>query len=602
MKLRYQLYLFLFFLSAILFLVLGLNYISYKNQYERDRKNFINSEIRLHKKAILNSIQNRNSDFEGKKELFFNISKDALELLKKDKNLNISALKSVLKTKYDLRGLDFEIYLIDKSYKVYKTTYSKDLNLDLKNISNAKNLLDKSLDGNIHFSKFINSDPVTLEYRLYSYSSISQNDFLELSFVNTEISNTSMSSLIQNLQSNSRVKVYRVFKNKDGFSYYDMLKRLESDSKEQFYKSLNIVDREDILQNDILNSAINFVQTEELNENILTITTPIFDKNMFEVLGFENVVIDLKIDLSGKIEFMEEMKNLFVGSLIVIFFLLLLIFIFIQNRFTLPIENILESIKESKKVDEELLIYNNELSKIAKKYNILYDNFKKELELNSNLLDENMRFIADTVHQIRTPLTNIMMNGEMIKKFQKDKTIDTFIEQIDASISMLSNSYEDLAYLITSNTIFYRPKSINLSEATNDRIKFFTTISKVNFKKIESKLEEDIFININEMELERIVDNNISNAIKYAFKDKNIEIILKKDDKFAILEFRSYGNEIKNQDKIFNKYYREDEAKRGLGLGLFMVYNICIKYDIKHEVLYENNQNIFKYTFKLENI
>ena len=86
MKLRYQLYLFLFFLSAILFLVLGLNYISYKNQYEKDRKNFINSEVRLHKKAILNSIQNRNSDFEGKKELFYNISKDALDLLKKDKN------------------------------------------------------------------------------------------------------------------------------------------------------------------------------------------------------------------------------------------------------------------------------------------------------------------------------------------------------------------------------------------------------------------------------------------------------------------------------------------------------------------------------------
>ena len=36
------------------------------------------------------------------------------------------------------------------------------------------------------------------------------------------------------------------------------------------------------------------------------------------------------------------------------------------------------------------------------------------------------------------------------------------------------------------------------------------------------------------MELERIIDNNISNAIKYAFKDKNIEIILKKVNSFAI--------------------------------------------------------------------
>ena len=135
-------------------------------------------------------------------------------------------------------------------------------------------------------------------------------------------------------------------------------------------------------------------------------------------------------------------------------------------------------------------------------------------------------------------------------KFQKDKTMDTFIEQIDASISMLSNSYEDLAYLVTSNSISYKPKNIELCEAIKDRIKFFTTISKVNFKKIESKLEDCIFISINDMELERIIDNNISNAIKYAFKDKNIEIILKKVNSFAILEFRSYGNEIKNKDKI----------------------------------------------------
>lgn len=50
---------------------------------------------------------------------------------------------------------------------------------------------------------------------------------------------------------------------------------------------------------------------------------------------------------------------------------------------------------------------------------------------------------------------------------------------------------------------------------------------------------------------------------------------------------------------IFSKNYREDDAKRGLGLGLYMVSNICIKYDIKYEILYENEQNIFKYIFKI---
>lgn len=562
-------------------------------------KNFVNSEVRLHKKAISNSIQNKNLEFQEGKELFYNISKDALELLKKDKNLNLSALKNVLKVKYDLKNYDFDLYLIDDSYTIYKTTYIKDLNLDLKNISDAKLLLEKSLDGNIYFSNFINSDPVSLEYRLYAYASIAQKNFLELSFINTQLSSTSMSFLVQNLQSNSNVKVYRVFKNKEGFSYYDMLRKLENINKEEYYKSLEIIKRGELAKNDIMNSGINFIQSEKLNNNILTITTPIFDKNMLEILGFDNVVIELEIDLSDRIEFMEGIKNLFIGSLFVIFFILLLVFTFIQNRFTRPIESILKSIKESKKVDKELINYNNELSRIATKYNILYDNFTNELVLNSNLLEENKRFIADTVHQIRTPLTNIMMNGEMIKKFQKDESMNVFIEQIDASINMLSNSYEDLAYLITSNSISYKPKNINLSQTIKDRIKFFATISKVNFKKIEVKIEDEIYVNMNEIELERIIDNNLSNAIKYGFKDKTIDVFLIKNKNEAILEFRTFSNKIKNRDMIFSKNYREDDAKRGLGLGLYMVSNICIKYDIKYEILYENEQNIFKYIFKI---
>ena len=562
-------------------------------------KNFVNSEVRLHKKAISNSIQNKNLEFQEGKELFYNISKDALKLLKKDKNLNLSALKNVLKVKYDLKNYDFDLYLIDDSYTIYKTTYIKDLNLDLKNISDAKLLLEKSLDGNIYFSNFINSDPVSLEYRLYAYASIAQKNFLELSFINTQLSSTSMSFLVQNLQSNSNVKVYRVFKNKEGFSYYDMLRKLENINKEEYYKSLEIIKRGELAKNDIMNSGINFIQSEKLNNNILTITTPIFYKNMLEILGFDNVVIELEIDLSDRIEFMEGIKNLFIGSLFVIFFILLLVFTFIQNRFTRPIESILKSIKESKKVDKELINYNNELSRIATKYNILYDNFTNELVLNSNLLEENKRFIADTVHQIRTPLTNIMMNGEMIKKFQKDESMNVFIEQIDASINMLSNSYEDLAYLITSNSISYKPKNINLSQTIKDRIKFFATISKVNFKKIEAKIEDEKYVNMNEIELERIIDNNLSNAIKYGFKDKTIDVFLIKNKNEAILEFRTFSNKIKNRDMIFSKNYREDDAKRGLGLGLYMVSNICIKYDIKYEILYENEQNIFKYILKI---
>ena len=100
------------------------------------------------------------------------------------------------------------------------------------------------------------------------------------------------------------------------------------------------------------------------------------------------------------------------------------------------------------------------------------------------------------------------------------------------------------------------------------------------------------------MKYQKALGDPATKSGKYGFKDEIITVTLKQDKNKVILEFKSFGNEIINKVKIFNKNYREDEAKRGLGLGLFMTSTICIKYDIKYKVLYEDNQNIFRYIFK----
>ena len=133
----------------------------------------------------------------------------------------------------------------------------------------------------------------------------------------------------------------------------------------------------------------------------------------------------------------------------------------------------------------------------------------------------------------------------------------------------------------------------------HNRIKFFNIISKVNKKEITSNIQNDSYVYINDIELERIIDNNISNGIKYATRDKPIIINLIKNSNTVTVEFKTFGHPIKNKEKIFEKNYREDEAKRGLGLGLNMVKNICEKNNIIYNVSYKDNQNIFTYNFKL---
>jgi len=190
------------------------------------------------------------------------------------------------------------------------------------------------------------------------------------------------------------------------------------------------------------------------------------------------------------------------------------------------------------------------------------------------------------------------MNAEMLKKVSLSKEDYEYVEQIDASTNMLSNSYEDFAYVSSYEIIDYKATKISFTALLENRINFFNIISKVNYKLISFNIEKEIYVFINKIELERLIDNNISNAIKYGERNKIIEINLYKIDNEIILEFKTYGKEIKNTDKVFEKNYRENESKRGLGLGLNIVKNICDKYDVKYFVKSEEGINIFKYIFK----
>jgi len=599
LKLKTKLYLFQFVLTAILITFLFINYFAYKKQYNNDIKSFVNNEVTLHKKAILSSIENANLEFDDRKELFLDIHKKALQRLQQDPNINLVALQKELQKEYQLKDTKVEIFLIDSSYIIYATTYPQDLGLDLSFAQDAKYYLDKTKkDCKIYISDFLSTDSLSMEYKLYSYSQLHKNNYLELGFIDKNAQNTAMTTMSQNIKSNYKIKVFALGKNNNGYYYYDLVKRDNIKQKEKLFSTIETIEQSQIKKYPIVDAGINFHQIIKQNKNTITVFAPIWEKNTYDILGFENIIMELNIDISEKVKFLKAYEDMFFISLINIILLLFVLYIFIKNSFANPIDTISNSLNNFQRIEDKGILSNtDEFSDISKKYNILYDKLTSEIDLNTALLNENKRFIADTVHQIRTPLTNIMMNAEMIKKFQRDDSLLTFIDKIDSSINMLSNSYEDLAYVTSYDSIEYTPSKINFTKQLEKKIKFFQTISKVNKKDIISYIEDDIFVFINEIELERLIDNNIANGIKYGSRDKNITINLMKVVDKVTLEFKTYGKEISDKQKVFEKNYRENEAKRGLGLGLNMVQAICEKYNITYTIRYKDEQNIFSYTF-----
>ena len=240
--------------------------------------------------------------------------------------------------------------------------------------------------------------------------------------------------------------------------------------------------------------------------------------------------------------------------------------------------------EEKEKIDKKELV-------------ILYEKLQTQVEENTLLLKENKQFISHMVHQIRTPLSVIMLNSSLIELETKNQ-VSSYVSQINSAINMLSNSYEDLNYLISSDTIEYKAIEINLTEFIHERIDFFEVISEANDKTIYTNIADDVKVTMNDTELERLIDNNLSNAIKHSYDKSEIEIVLEKNHSEIILKFISKGRGIKDIAKIFDKNYTESyQAKRNLGLGLHMVKNICDKNYINYSIHSKDETNIFTYVF-----
>ncbi|MEA2018654.1 MAG: cache domain-containing protein [Campylobacterota bacterium] len=223
------------------------------------------------------------------------------------------------------------------------------------------------------------------------------------------------------------------------------------------------------------------------------------------------------------------------------------------------------------------------------------EGLKKSEQFANQLLESQDKFLKNSIHEINTPLSIIITNIDLYKlKYKNNK----YLTKIEAGSKIIHNIYNDLAYLVKKDQIEYPIQKIDFSEFLRFRVDFFDEIAIGNNLQFNSNIEDNIFINFNDTQLQRICDNSLSNAIKYSYSNNIIDISLSKKNEFITLSIENSGNTIENIDKLFQRYYREDKARGGFGLGLNIINDICENNDIIIDVKSNNNKTIFIYKFK----
>ena len=196
-----------------------------------------------------------------------------------------------------------------------------------------------------------------------------------------------------------------------------------------------------------------------------------------------------------------------------------------------------------------------------------------------HLLD---RFIKDTTHELNTPVTAIITNIEMIDKSSLDERLLKKINRIEIGAKTISNIYEDLTFVTLNNQIISNNENINLSNVLKQRVEYFNSIATMKKINFDLDIKDDIFMVCDMKKITKLIDNILSNAIKYNKIAGFIKVNL--DDNILSIEDSGKGIEKENLKTLFERYSRFDKSVGGFGIGLNIVSLIAKEYNLKIDI------------------
>ena len=200
--------------------------------------------------------------------------------------------------------------------------------------------------------------------------------------------------------------------------------------------------------------------------------------------------------------------------------------------------------------------------------NILEELFKSDEQIQNS--------IKKTLHEINTPVSTIKLNTKILLKQTSDEKIKEKLNKINRSCEDLFELYHDMEYSIKKEVQNIQKEDIFLDELITKSINKFDDIKKdikINYQKT------NMIINIDKRGFSIVLDNLISNAIKYNKDNGKIDIYTKENTLY--IKDTGIGIDMKNIFKIYDKYYQEDEQKDGFGIGLYTVKTFCDENNIK---------------------
>lgn len=203
--------------------------------------------------------------------------------------------------------------------------------------------------------------------------------------------------------------------------------------------------------------------------------------------------------------------------------------------------------------------------------------------------------IANVSHELRTPLSMIRLGAETLKRGKlKEKERLDIEDQILREVLLLSHLVEnvlDVARIQNRSSRALAFTSVHPRDLIGNLLSTYESWIRSKGFTCTVQIDESIGEQMWDRDsVSRALLNLIDNAIKYSADDKAIDVVLRQNDQYVILEVKDHGIGISTPDltKIFDPYFRaqfsDTITRRGAGLGLTLVQQIVASHGGKVEV------------------
>ena len=188
-------------------------------------------------------------------------------------------------------------------------------------------------------------------------------------------------------------------------------------------------------------------------------------------------------------------------------------------------------------------------------------------------IQKQKRFITDASHELKTPLTIIDANTEVM---EMESGESQWTKSTRKQIQRLSGLVQQLVTLsrLDEEKGLEEKCEFNLSEAVSECVQPYESLAQTREKNLTLNIEEDITYTGDERSIRQLAGILMDNAVKYSSENGNITLTLKKKGKKILLVVYNDADDLPQGklDVLFERFYRLDNSRNsgtgGSGIGL----------------------------------